>query len=354
MERESFMVITRFGSSLMARRHRFASRGFTLVELLVVIAIIGVLMGLLLPAVQSAREAGRRTTCANNQYQMAFAAMRCDETNGFLPGWRNALPFSQASTPPVTGFHVPSWPVVVLPFIERRDVITVWTGTFASPPPTATPYISVFVCPSSPPDSMTTPVLAYAGNCGSALNTRRFDGLMMDTTITVAPNNGRISLDDVSAADGTAMTVLLSEKCISGTNSSFTPAAWSTVFPSLTAGTFSFAAGPTSVPGFGLPTALGTTKVINSAIVGGPAAIGQFSTPSSNHPGGVVAAFADGHTGFLKDSLATRVYAQLLSWNHSAAVRPNVPAGTNPNFSAVYGTTWDAINYPVLSEGDFQ
>ena len=66
------------------------ARGFTLVELLVVIAIIGILMGLLLPAVQNAREAGRRTTCFNNLYQMAFAATRHSDTNGFIPGWRNA------------------------------------------------------------------------------------------------------------------------------------------------------------------------------------------------------------------------------------------------------------------------
>ena len=323
--------------------------GFTLVELLVVIAIIGVLMGLLLPAVQSAREGGRRVTCTNNQYQMALASTRHDEANGFLPGWRTEVRFTQVS-PAVSGTYFPSWPVAILQFLERRDVVTAWRGTSVITG-TVTPYINTFVCPSSPPDSTTTPVLAYAGNCGSANNVRRFDGLMV---ATAPPNNGRISLDDVSAADGTSMTVLFSEKCISGSNTTFSMANWSAVFPTLTAGSFNFASGPTSVPGFGLPTGLGSTRVINSAVVGGPAAIGQFSTPSSNHPGGVVVAFADGHTGFLKDSLGTTVYAQLLSWNHAGATRPNVPAGTNPNFSSIYTTTWNAASYPVLSEGDFQ
>ena len=72
-----------------AKVRRFTPHGFTLVELLVVIAIIGILIGLLLPAVNSAREAGRRAQCQNNLTQIAKAFLNHESAHGFLPtgGW---------------------------------------------------------------------------------------------------------------------------------------------------------------------------------------------------------------------------------------------------------------------------
>ena len=85
------------------------TKAFTLVELLVVMTIIGMLMALLLPAVQNAREAGRRTACTNNLFQLALAAIRSDEQSGFIPGWRNRSP--RAGDTSGTNFsNTVSWP----------------------------------------------------------------------------------------------------------------------------------------------------------------------------------------------------------------------------------------------------
>ena len=96
---------------------RRSPRGFTLVELLVVIAIIGVLVSLLLPAVQAAREAARRMQCSNNLKQMALGLHNYVDVHKRLPAalWGN--PFSSAEDD--DGF---GWMVSMLPFVEQSNI----------------------------------------------------------------------------------------------------------------------------------------------------------------------------------------------------------------------------------------
>jgi len=324
-------------------RQPHGPRAFTLVELLVVMTIIGMLMALLLPAVQNAREAGRRTACNNSLFQLALAAIRSDEQSGFIPGWRNRSPRPADTTgsgSSATFNQTVSWPVVLLPFMERTDVHKNWIT--AQGTAVEAPYIAFFVCPSSPPDALTQPTLSYAGNCGSGNNANKWDGVMGDTTQAT----GWMSLDDVANADGTPTTILLTERCGPGNTKGNAPLHqtwWDR--RSMPVNILSFANIPsytkcaaTPVPGIGIAGSPGTVKIVNN--ITNNALPGFFSMPSSNHPGGVVTAFCDGHTAFVKDTVAARVYAQLLSADGNAA-------------STVSKGTWQAGPY-ILKEADYQ
>jgi prepilin-type N-terminal cleavage/methylation domain-containing protein len=102
-------------------RRTAAATGFTLVELLVVIAIIGLLMALLLPAVQMARESARRASCINNLRQVGAAIqLYHDHHNSFPPG--GISPGRCCSAESYT-----SWAIQILPFIEQRDVYDLYS-----------------------------------------------------------------------------------------------------------------------------------------------------------------------------------------------------------------------------------
>ena len=96
--------------------------GFTLVELLVVIAIIGILVGLLMPAVDAARESGRRAQCLNNLHQLAAACLQHDTKMQFLPtgGWGC---YWGGETDRGFGITQPGgWHYNILPFIDLADL----------------------------------------------------------------------------------------------------------------------------------------------------------------------------------------------------------------------------------------
>ena len=162
-------------SGNMGRGRRW---GFTLVELLVVITIIGMLTALLLPAVQNAREAGRRATCNNNQHQLSIAMQNFESAKQYFPGFINNV----GNNP-----YPLSWVVALFPYLDRRDVYDIWAsgeGTTTPPtypqpgsitPPTAPTsnvvprptdqntvnfdaykYLPLLDCPSDPPDTRGT------------------------------------------------------------------------------------------------------------------------------------------------------------------------------------------------------
>ncbi len=141
-----------------AVRGRFSPlspHGFTLVELLVVITIIGILIALLLPAVQAAREAARRLQCMNNLKQVGLAVLNYEETHGVLP------PSSTWDVAAGVNIHQgnnnrrgPNWVVLILPHLEQQAVYDAFRlPRYITDPANIAPrgtVLSVMLCPSDP------------------------------------------------------------------------------------------------------------------------------------------------------------------------------------------------------------
>lgn len=137
------------------------NRGFTLVELLVVIAIIGVLMGLLLPAVQMAREAARKTQCQNNLRQLGLGLLNYESARQYFPaGWvtRDSLTSNAALEQP--GY---AWSHTILPNLELGNLYEKFNRTVpvnhVSHHPLISTFLPVFSCPSDPGPSVAVPTM---------------------------------------------------------------------------------------------------------------------------------------------------------------------------------------------------
>ena len=111
---------------MISRWLRRLRLGFTLIELLVVIAIIGVLIALLLPAVQKVREAANRIQCANNLKQMGLAIHNFHDTYGYFPNqgntWYTGISYNQDGSPPSPKNQQAGWGFQILPFIEQDNL----------------------------------------------------------------------------------------------------------------------------------------------------------------------------------------------------------------------------------------
>jgi prepilin-type N-terminal cleavage/methylation domain-containing protein/prepilin-type processing-associated H-X9-DG protein len=134
------------GKRLSSRRSERAVRaGFTLIELLVVIAIIAVLVSLLLPAVQQAREAARRTQCKNNLKQMGLAVHNFESAYGYVP---------TSLRPPTANTVRFSVQTALLPFLEHSDIFDQYNQQVNWSAPANVPLVQnvlqVYVCPSDP------------------------------------------------------------------------------------------------------------------------------------------------------------------------------------------------------------
>ncbi|MDG2127914.1 MAG: DUF1559 domain-containing protein [Fuerstiella sp.] len=194
-----------------ARRNLRKTSGFTLIELLVVIAIIAILIALLLPAVQQAREAARRTQCKNNMMQISMALHNYDMSFEMLP------PGSVNAAGPIRnvaeGYHM-SWIVQQLPLLEQNPLfssISMDEGAYGGSNAAARQIqMSVFACASDYNFRYTDDV---AGNVTSSSYAGCFGG--DDVPIDVA-NNGVMFLNSSmqfrGIRDGASNTIMIGEK----------------------------------------------------------------------------------------------------------------------------------------------
>ena len=143
----------------MLRNQRYIHGGFTLIETLVSIAIVGILVAILIPAIQAARESARKTQCQSNLKQTALALHAFHNANKNLPSHYNGTSLSY----PLESwdlFHMHSWRAALLPYLEQsalHDSID-WHALATDPvnEPVATTVVSLYICPSgeSPTASM--------------------------------------------------------------------------------------------------------------------------------------------------------------------------------------------------------
>ncbi len=234
----------------MLKRNR-SNRGFTLVELLVVIAIIGVLVALLLPAIQAARESARRSQCINNLRQVGIACQLYESSNKVFPtaGGTVEQMFSELAKS-THGFETAGWMYQILPYIEQQNLYDrrygdggsnagfVKTGIVDVP-------ISVFNCPSRSNRYCTHLLNVYAlgdyagvmaswhtpGWSGFAWQQTRAPNANEETSLWtgILVKGGQVNItptpDEVwkfarvgtkSIEDGTSNTILVAEKAVQG------------------------------------------------------------------------------------------------------------------------------------------
>jgi prepilin-type N-terminal cleavage/methylation domain-containing protein/prepilin-type processing-associated H-X9-DG protein len=313
--------------------------GFTLVELLVVISIIGMLMALLLPAVQSARESGRANTCRNNQRNVGLAMIQYEQQKKELPGYVNN----------VNG-NPRSWTFMLLPRLERNDIYDAYSPAVPTIPttmPWLQPYqtLELAQCPSDPPEGLTeAPPGSYILNTG-----------MRDVLPTAAgeppadwPGNGvfhdrwhqyenmanpqpdeqlamtRVGIGYITAGDGLQNTIMLTENVdIESWIVSATEVNWEREMGCNWDASASGSTSDTQPDGIPAPV----MHSINEEVGMSPGTdYFLFARPSAYHPGGVNVVFMDGHVRFISQDIDYLVYGQLMTTRGRAVRFPGEPS----------------------------
>jgi prepilin-type N-terminal cleavage/methylation domain-containing protein/prepilin-type processing-associated H-X9-DG protein len=296
------------------------SRGFTLVELLVVIAIIGILVALLLPAVQAAREAARRAQCVNNLKNSCLAILNYETSNRRLPPGRYGCDSNFCT--PNSWSRGPSGFVVLLPYLEQEplfDSIDFNDGPWKTPNnaperDTETPHganqtlvgtrLSVMECPSDSKEpfvefkTLVEAVGSYAfcsGTIGPSGGIGDSTKYTNDGVFQYLYGSERYGLPLRKITDGTSNTIFLGETRdghLQPTRNRWTAA------------------------GRHVDGVRTTDNPMNSEIDTGWSEVNLYGYKTvgafaGRHPGGVQFAFGDGHVELLSEDIALQLYRAL-------------------------------------------
>ncbi len=328
------------------------ARGFTLVELLVVIAIIGILVALLLPAVQAAREAARRMQCGNNMKQLGIALHNYHDTYKLL------VPRKQGTSPNPTGnANRLSGFIGILPFMEQQPMYDqIMAGDPSGTPAPGGPvgWASWTVWDQSP-DGLRCPSDNYTG-APQVTNSYMFSvGDQIDNNRDRQDIRGvfayRRGINFAAITDGTSNTIAMSEhlrgnfarggnnrpqikvSMVGSVDPRTNPGA---CLNTHTNGIYTNVAEAKSR--FGTRWTDGQTERVGFTTVtppNGPScyegtnnnadSVHNVIAPSSNHPGGVMGVFCDGSTRFINDTIDTGSLSTVAAWSGSPA-----DSGTSP------------------------
>ena len=309
--------------------HSHPRSAFTLIELMVVIAIIGILIGLLLPAVQSARETARRMSCSNNLKQLGLAMHSYSDVHRSLPPTVLGVNGVDDDGLPVYRAGLTGW-VALLPFHEEQsryesfDLNQLSGAEVNEQPSNDTP--AIHLCPSMVlPDSGTAPDghSSYAFSTGTkTYRNQMHDGAIVDSMNVfqadrvgagISANDSwesAIDIDDISIADETSNTILAGEFGMQLRDPSLLP------FPYPGASGETAAQWAESYPYNSTATVFGTFNAKHISLFDIP----SFESFRGPHSAGVQFVFSDGSVHMLTDSIDATVLQRLTARNDGEVI----------------------------------